>query len=218
MAAHTATNPERIHAFFNDLEARQTLLTTITDLHKTLTTHFTNIDKALCQKSETLDTHIKTFKEKTEDALLKLQNRENALPDRESSMAARITEMKEASISEIENAESLGDLSEKSLPEVLRIYCKRMDASGLVRFLQTKRKEPAGLRTEIANALDSSVDPMRFSVALLEAYLIFFPWFLYLFSFLGLDDGKGDKFGQNQSYHCICQSKVETSKPIFYVG
>lgn len=74
-------------------------------------------------------------------------------------MGARIVEMKDSAISEIE---SLGDLSEKSLAEVLRSYCKRMDASGLVGFIQSKRKEPAGLRMEIAAALESSVDPMRF--------------------------------------------------------
>nr|XP_004251422.1 FRIGIDA-like protein 4a [Solanum lycopersicum] len=168
MAADTVTNLEPIHTFFNNLEARQTLLTTITDLNKTLTTHFTSINNTLCQKSETLDTRIRTFKEKTEDALLKIQNRENALPDRESSMGARIVEMKDSAISEIE---SLGDLSEKSLAEVLRSYCKRMDASGLVGFIQSKRKEPAGLRMEIAAALESSVDPMRLILDAAEEFV-----------------------------------------------
>lgn len=154
-----ATNLEPIPTFFNNLQARQTLLTTITDLHKTLTAHFTNIDNSLSRKSETLDTHIKTFKQKTEDALLKIQNRENALPQLESTMAAQIAEMKDAAFSEIG---SLGDLSQKSLSQVLRIYCKRMDASGLVGFIQTKRKESAGLRMEIASALDTAIDPMRF--------------------------------------------------------
>ncbi|XP_055834769.1 FRIGIDA-like protein 4a [Solanum dulcamara] len=169
MAADTATNLEPIRTFFNNLEARQTLLTTVTDLNKTLTTHFTNIDNALCLKSETLDNHVKNLKEKTEDALLKIQNRENGLPERESSMAARIVEMKDDAISEIE---SLRDLDEKkSLSEVLKSYCKRMDARGLVRFIQTKRKEPAGLRMEIATALESSVDPMRLILDAAEEFV-----------------------------------------------
>ncbi|XP_009598293.1 FRIGIDA-like protein 4a [Nicotiana tomentosiformis] len=172
MAADTATNPDRIHAFFSNLESRKTLLATVTDLHKTLTTHFTNIDKTLSQKSETLDNQIKSFKENTENALLKLQNRENALPDIESGMAAFIADKKDAALSEIENAaEGLGDLSEKSLAEVLRIYCRRMDASGLVRFLQTKRKESTGLRTEIVAALDTSVDPMRLILDAAEEFV-----------------------------------------------
>ncbi|XP_059290099.1 FRIGIDA-like protein 4a [Lycium ferocissimum] len=170
MAAETGSNPEQIEGFFNKLDARKTLLTTITDLHKTLTAHFTNIDRALSKKSETLDAQIKAFKEKTDDALLKLQNREDALPDRESSMTAGIAEKKDAAISEInENGESLGD--DLSLSEMLRIYCTRMDASGLVRFLHTKRKESAVLRTEIAPALHSSVDPMRLILDAAEEFV-----------------------------------------------
>lgn len=28
---------------------------------------------------------------------------------------------------------------------------------------------------------------------------------------------EGDRFGQNQSCHCICQSKVEALKPTLYI-
>ncbi|KAK4361700.1 hypothetical protein RND71_016941 [Anisodus tanguticus] len=166
---------EQIEAFFNKLDARKTLLTTVTDLHKTLTTHFTNIDETLSKKSETLDAQIKAFKEKNNDALLRLQNREDALPERESSMTAGISEKKDAAISEIENgaaddAQSLGD--DLSLSHMLRIYCTRMDASGLVKFLLTKRKESAVLRTEIAPALQSSVDPMRLILDAAEEFVV----------------------------------------------
>lgn len=83
-------------------------------------------------------------------------------------MAAQIAEMKDAAFSEIG---SLGDLSQKSLSQVLRIYCKRMDASGLVGFIQTKRKESAGLRMEIASALDTAIDPMRLILDAAEEFV-----------------------------------------------
>ncbi|CAN4119217.1 unnamed protein product [Withania somnifera] len=164
---------EQINTFLDKLEAQQTLLTTITDLHKTLTTHFTNIDKNLSNKSETIDTHIKTLKENTDNALVNLQNRENALPNLGSSMAVRIEEMKFAAINEIENGEKNMDMedSEKSLSEELTVYCKRMDATGLVTFIQTKRKEPTGLRKEIASALESCVDPMRLILDAAEEFV-----------------------------------------------
>lgn len=79
-------------------------------------------------------------------------------------MAARTAETKDAAISEIGN---LGDLSQKGLS----IYCKRMDASGLVGFIQTKRKEPAGLRMEIASALHTSVDSMRLILDAAEEFV-----------------------------------------------
>ncbi|CAN4120218.1 unnamed protein product [Withania somnifera] len=166
------TNLERIQTFFNKLEAQQTLLTTITDLHKTLTNHFTNIEKTLNNKSETIDTHIKTLKENTDNALVNIRNRENALPDRGSSMSIRIAELKLAALVEIEKGESLEDLlSEKSLSEVLKVYCKRMDATGLVTFIQNKRKESIGLRMEIASALESCVDPMRLILDAAEEFV-----------------------------------------------
>ncbi|PHU03976.1 hypothetical protein BC332_29227 [Capsicum chinense] len=163
---------DRIHALFTNLEARHSLLTTITHLHKTLTSHFTNIQTSLTNKSEALDEHIKNLKENTENALIKLQNREDALPDKESSMAARIVEMKEEAVREIESSQGLGeDLSDKSLEEVLGVYCRRMDASGLVRFIQTKRKESIGLRAEIGAALQCSLDQMRLILDAAEEFV-----------------------------------------------
>ncbi|CAL5359082.1 hypothetical protein CsSME_00049180 [Camellia sinensis var. sinensis] len=169
MTTDCAVNTDRFKNFFNQLETRKTLLTTITQLHKTLTDHFSSLEQSLSQKSKTLDSQIEAFDANTKQTLESLQNRENSIPERESAAAARIEEQKEAAISEIEKAEGGG--GERSLSEVLRMCCRRMDSKGLVRFLLAKRKESVALRAEIAAAVEESVDAMRLVLDTVEEFV-----------------------------------------------
>lgn len=151
-------NPEPIQSFFNNLESQKTLINTITDIHQTLTTHFSTLQSSLSQKSQNLDSQIKTLVQDTRNALQDLQNREDAIPDRESVFQAQVEGRKADAIAEIEN---LRDLKNKGLAEVFRVYCRRMDSDGLVKFMIAKRKEASAFKPEIAGAAEECVDSMR---------------------------------------------------------
>ncbi|XP_028117465.1 uncharacterized protein LOC114315096 [Camellia sinensis] len=69
----------------------------------------------------------------------------------------------------IEKAEGGG--GERSLSEVLRMCCRRMDSKGLVRFLLAKRKESVALRAEIAAAAEESMDVMRLVLDTVEEFV-----------------------------------------------
>ncbi|PSS17804.1 FRIGIDA-like protein, partial [Actinidia chinensis var. chinensis] len=161
---------DRFKNFFNQLETRKSVLTTITQLHKTLTDHFVSLEQSLSEKSQTLDSQIEAFDEKTKKTLESLENRENAIPERESTAAGRIEEQKEAAIADIEKAEEGGG-GERSLSEMLRMYCRRMDSKGLDRFLLGRRKESAVLRAEIAAAAEEAVDAAGMVVEVVEKFV-----------------------------------------------
>ncbi|KAL2543912.1 FRIGIDA-like protein 4a [Forsythia ovata] len=161
-------SPEPIQSFFNNLESQKTIINTITDLHKTLITHFSTLQAALSQKSQNLDSQIKTLVQNTRNALQEFQNREDAIPDRESVLQAQVEGRKADAIAEIEN---LRDLKNKGLSEVFRVYCRRMDSDGLVKFMIAKRKEASAFKPEIAAAAEECVDSMRLVLDAVEDFV-----------------------------------------------
>ncbi|XP_052208747.1 FRIGIDA-like protein 4a [Diospyros lotus] len=169
MATDVVTNSDRFNNFFMELESRKSLLTTMTQLYKTLTDHFSSLEQSLSEKSQALESQIEAFDAQTKETLESLESRDKAIPERESAAAARIEEQRKAAISEIEGEASGG--GERSLSEVLRIYCRRMDAKGLVRFMLSKRKESSALRGEIASAVEEAVDAMRLVLDALEEFV-----------------------------------------------
>lgn len=177
MATDYLPNSDRFTNFFNDLETRKSLLTTITHLHKTLTDHFTSLDHSLSSKSQTLTTQIEAFDAQTKKTLESLQNRENAIPERESEAAARIEEQKDAAIADIEAAAAENNGNEgggdRSLSGVLRTCCRRMDSKGLIRVLLAKRKETVALRADIEAAIAAGecVDVMSLVLDALEEFV-----------------------------------------------
>ncbi|RAL52938.1 hypothetical protein DM860_007706 [Cuscuta australis] len=171
MATETAINPEPVQSFFSKIEARRSLLSTITDIHKTLTLHFSSIDLSISQKSETLDARIASLRQDTENALSELRNREDGIPAREVSMAARVEELKAAAIADIENPRAVEKLKEMRGSDMLRYLCRRMDSRGLMEFLFKHRRDSSALRAEISDALQESVDPMRLVLDAAEDYV-----------------------------------------------
>lgn len=178
MATDYVPNSDRVNNFFNELETRKSLLTTITQLNKTLTDHFASLDNSLSSKSQTLDSQIEAFDAQIKKTLESFENRENAIPERESTAAARIEEQKDVAIADIEEAaaaaaaaENRNGGGERSLSGFLRTCCRRMDSKGLIRFLLAKRKESVVLRADIAAAVvEECVDVMSFVLDALEEF------------------------------------------------
>lgn len=158
--------PDRFESFLKELERRKSTLTTITEIYSTLNNHFTSLEQTLSQKSETLESQKEALKADIKKCLESLENRENSIPERESVAAARIEEQRAYGI------ESWGSESSKGgLSEVLRMYFRRMESSGLIKYLITKRKELAALRTEMAEAVGEAVDPFRLVLDAVEDFV-----------------------------------------------
>ncbi|XP_017231643.1 FRIGIDA-like protein 4a isoform X2 [Daucus carota subsp. sativus] len=166
MATDYIINPDKIQTFFTQIEEHKNLLTSITDFHKTLATHFTSLSETLAQKSQNLDAQIESFHTQSKKSLELLENRENSIPEREASLVARINEQKGVSISDIES-DNVG----RNLGELLRMYFRRMDGSGLVKFLLAKRKESVVLRTELGSAVEEAVDVFALVLDVVEEFV-----------------------------------------------
>ncbi|XP_047323115.1 FRIGIDA-like protein 4a [Impatiens glandulifera] len=172
MATNLAANADRHKRFFEELETRASILTTITKLHKNIAGHFATLEQSVSQKSQALDSEIEAFNSQNNITHQSLSNRENSLPEIESSEAVRVNEKKDAAMSDIENAEGKGEENgERSLSESLRMYCRRMDSIGLMRFLFAKRKESGVWRTELSLALEEAVDTMTLVLDAIEDFL-----------------------------------------------
>lgn len=170
-SAEYVINPDRIQTFFTELETRKTLLASITDLHKTLTTHFTSLSQTLAQKTQALDSQIESFNSLSKKSLESLENRQNAIPERESAAAARIEEQKALAVLDLESSDDNVGERKKDLAEVLKMYFRRMHASGLMRLMLAKRKESVALREEIAAAVDEAVDPLGLVLEAVEEFV-----------------------------------------------
>lgn len=166
MATNYIINPDKIQTFFTQIEERKNLLTSITDFHKTLTTHFTSLSETLAQKSQTLDSQIDSFNTHSKKSLQLLENRENSIPEREASLVARINEQKSVSISDIES-DNVG----RNLGQFLRMYFRRMDGSGLIKFLLAKRKESVALRSELGSVVEEAVDVFALVLDVVEEFV-----------------------------------------------
>ncbi|KAK1382802.1 hypothetical protein POM88_020537 [Heracleum sosnowskyi] len=166
MATDYIINPDKIQTFFTQIEEHKNLLTSITDFHKTLTTHFTSLSETLAQKSKSLDSQIESFNTHSKKSLELLENRENSIPEREASLVARIYEQKIVSISDFES-----DHVGRNLGALLRMYFRRMDGSGLVKFLLAKRKESVALRSEIRSVVEEAVDVFALVLDVVEEFV-----------------------------------------------
>ncbi|GAB2292220.1 hypothetical protein Dimus_026469 [Dionaea muscipula] len=167
MATEVMVDGGRIQKLFDDLETKRSILSTCTDLYKNLTSYFSSLEQSLAQKTQTLESRIQTLDSDSQTAFQLLNQRENSLPDRESSLLARIEAQKQAVIAELENpsAENGGCVG------LLKSLCRRMDHLGLVKLVMTKRKELGVLRSELGNAIWECVDPPRLVLDVVEEFL-----------------------------------------------
>ncbi|KAF8393343.1 hypothetical protein HHK36_021586 [Tetracentron sinense] len=165
--ATEAIERDRFQKVYDELEAQKTVITNCTELWKNVSNHFSSLEDSLLQKSKLLESKLETLDSETKKALEALEQREISIPERESAAFARIEELKEAALLEFEKT-ATGNVE---LAEALRSYCRKMDSSGLLRFLAAKRKETMYLRTEISLAIAESVDPPRLVLDALEDFI-----------------------------------------------
>ncbi|KAH7686565.1 Frigida-like protein [Dioscorea alata] len=149
---------ESLQKSFNELESQQALISNCTALWKSLSIHFSALKKSLSDRSHAIDSKLKTLDASTQESLASLDLRESSLSDREAAAAARIRELQLSALADIENPNSK---QPDDVPGILRWYSRRMDSSGIWRFMVSRRKDLALLRKEISDAVSESVDPAR---------------------------------------------------------
>lgn len=163
-------NPDRFKNFFNELDTRRTLLTTVTDLNTKLFNHFASLEESLNKKSLTLDTQIEKFKEDTEKALESLRIRESLIPEKEATFAARVQQLKDSGIADIERASS-SDAKYETMSDLLKMWFRRMDWKGLMEYMLANRKKLVELRVETAMAAGEAVDLLGFVLEAVEEFV-----------------------------------------------
>lgn len=167
MAAELVVNTERVQKFFDDLESQKKILSTCTQLFKTLTAHFNSLQESLSEKHHSLESKFQSLESHSRATLASLADREGSIPDRESDAVARIAERKDSALAEFENRIP----ANSELSESLKSFSRRMDSSGLVKFIVSKRKESVSLRAAIGDALSEAVDPPRLVIDSLEEFV-----------------------------------------------
>lgn len=145
---------DRVQRVFDELETQKNILSNCTQLFKSLSNHFTLLEQSIDDKSKSLFSKFATLESESKKTLEALEQRENSIPERESSAAARIEEQKEAALAEFEKTIT-GDAE---FYEILKSYCRKMDCTGLIRFMISKRKESMSLKSVINVAIEESVD------------------------------------------------------------
>ncbi|OMO58050.1 Frigida-like protein [Corchorus olitorius] len=156
MSTELEISTERVQKFIDDLEAQKTILSTCTQLFTALTNHFSSLQNSLSEKSQSLDAKFQSLSSTSSQTLESLSLRESSIPDREATAAVNVESQKEAALAEFQNPKTSTQLSES-----LKSFCRRMDSTGLMKFIVSKRKESVSLRAEISDALSEAVDPPR---------------------------------------------------------
>lgn len=167
MATELVINSDRVQKLFDDLEAQKTILSSCTQLYSTLSNRFISLQDSLSQKSQSLETKIQALESNSRETLESLSHREDSIPERESAAAARIEEQREAALADFGKPVS----ASAELSETLKSLSRRMDSSGLVRYIVSKRKESVSLRAEISKAIAEAVDPPRLVLDALDEFL-----------------------------------------------
>ncbi|XP_044472475.1 FRIGIDA-like protein 4a isoform X2 [Mangifera indica] len=167
MATELSIKTDTVEQFFDDLEAQRAILSSCTQLFKTLSSHFTSLQESLSRKSESLDSKFLSLESTSTETLQSLSQREYSIPEREAAAVALLNDQKEAAVEEFRKPAKSTDLS-----ETLKSLCRKMDSSGLLKFIISKRKESMSLRAEISGAITESVDPPRLLLDAVEEFLV----------------------------------------------
>ncbi|XP_071700822.1 FRIGIDA-like protein 4b [Rutidosis leptorrhynchoides] len=164
----TIEYPDRFKNFFNDLETRRTLLTSITETHNKLINTFTSLDENLTQKSQTLDTEIENLKKNTEETLEAIKIREDSLLEKEVTLSADVERLKDNAIKGMVEGT---DSEAKTTPDLFKMWFRRMDFNGLLNCLLDRRKDSIAVREEIMVAMTESVDVLGFVLDAIEDFV-----------------------------------------------
>lgn len=167
MATELVINTDRVQKFFDDLEAQKTILSSCTQLFTNLSNRFASLQDSLSRKSQSLESKIQALESSSQETLKSLSHREDSIPERETDAAARIEKQREAALAEFEKPAS----TTAELCETLTSFSRKMDSSGLLRFIVSKRKESVSLRAEISKAIAEAVDPPKLVLDAMEEFL-----------------------------------------------
>ncbi|GJU31845.1 FRIGIDA-like protein 4a [Tanacetum coccineum] len=159
----TIEYPDRLNNFFKEVETHKTILTTITDTHTKLINTFISLDETLFKRSQILDTQIDDFNKKRQKTLETLDIRETTIPEREASLAA--------SVQNFEEEFSCDDDEKTTTVGILKMFFRRMDSNGLVKFLLEKRRESFLAREDLAKGALDCVDLLTFVLDAVEEFV-----------------------------------------------
>ncbi|KAI3855062.1 hypothetical protein MKX03_018456 [Papaver bracteatum] len=162
---------DRIQKAFDEFETQKSLLTNCTQQWENLSSHFTSLEQALLQKTQTLDTKLETLDLETKKALAKLSERENSISERESIAITLIEEQKQNAFKEIYEGIIDSSSNGSEIEEALKSYCRKMDSKGLMKYMMSKRNDSLTMRVKIGVAIRECVDPFRFVLDGIEDYL-----------------------------------------------
>ncbi|KAK1312097.1 hypothetical protein QJS10_CPA07g00426 [Acorus calamus] len=164
----TTTISDDVCRSFEEISTQNTILTNLTRLYSSLTSHFASLDQTLTLRSQTLDSSLASFDSDTRHALDALEAREASIPSSESSSAAAVAHLRDSALADLA-APSSGDLD---IPASIRRYCRRMDAEGLWGYVAGRRKHLVEMKGEIAAAVaEEAVDPARLVLDSVEAFI-----------------------------------------------
>ncbi|XP_058074814.1 FRIGIDA-like protein 4a [Magnolia sinica] len=171
-AAEVSIPDTRIQEALDALDAQNSLLDTCTLLYKNLSSQFSSLENSLQQKSETLESNFQTLESKSAQ-LETLAAREQSIPCRESAAAARVEKQKQSALAEFEKPPATtAPEGNDELVEALRSYCRKMDSSGLRKFVVSKRLDVSVLREVLGPALiEEAVDPARLVLDAFEEFV-----------------------------------------------
>ena len=158
---------KKVTDLFENLEEQKCLLTKCTDLYNTLSSYYISVEESLNSKTLSLDSKFRSMHLNYQKSLEDLQNRENSIPNRFSSLSSEIESKKNASIAELRKPLGL----ELPVINVLKSLCRRMDCSGLMQYVLGKRKDKLSLRSEMEEAIKECVDPEMMVIGALKDFM-----------------------------------------------
>ncbi|KAI3416997.1 hypothetical protein J3R85_014836 [Psidium guajava] len=168
MAGELVINTDRVQKFVGDLESQMNALSACTRIFATLSDRLHSLQRSLDDRSHSVESNLQSLVSSSHQALDSFFRRMASLPERESSAAAVVEERKAAALADLDNPSPRGACG---LSESLRSFARRMDSSGLVKFLVSKRKESASLRAVMPGAIAEAVDPPRLVMDAVEEFL-----------------------------------------------
>ncbi|XP_030448481.2 FRIGIDA-like protein 4a [Syzygium oleosum] len=169
MAGEPVIDTERVQQFVGDLESQMSALSACTRLFAAVSDRLRSLRRSLDDKSLSVESSLQSLASASHEALESLSRREASLPDRESSATALVEERVVAALADLHGGPGPG--GSRGLPEQLRSLARRMDSSGLVKLLVSRRKESASLRAEMPAAVAEAVDPPRLVLDAVEEFL-----------------------------------------------
>jgi Frigida-like protein len=160
--------PESIQTLIANLETHRNLITTLSNITRTLTDHFNSVEKTLSARAKSLDVSLETLEKETQQTLHSLDEREASIPNAEAASTVDLQSRRDAIVAEIDSQSAPTSTDVRT---DLSWICRRMDASSLWRYCSENRREINAIRQDIVGALEEAVDPARLVVDSIDDFV-----------------------------------------------